>query len=317
MASDGTEVFYVPEFDVTGDGPRANPIAAATLPSDLDPKGVHVSVMYHYGRNCWHLETEYASIQKATHYEPGSLQSVIERFEKLTSCKLPPIRVNETGYGVFDAASGTLLHNPWRLVDGGVYLRQREGYPPQRYLSKLPDAGEPATASVVLLYDDDTHDRFWDEPARFFTAKDWDGLSLIKIGACAISPRTVFHITPASNVASIKRDGLVPAAGPRCAGLEDQTPAVHCYVGINTVEEALQIRLDEAFGLNVPLALLAIEPPDGTTVTGREVALPYSIDPASIQVVTHDADVLLRTGRSPLNTADPEASPERARPRPR
>jgi len=74
--------------------------------------------------------------------------------------------------------------------------------------------------------------------------------------------RTLFHVTPLSNVASILKNGLLPQLGERSQQLEDEKEGVFMFSDYESCEHALWNWLGEEFEeLEEELMTLKIELP--------------------------------------------------------
>jgi len=102
-----------------------------------------------------------------------------------------------------------------------------------------------------------------------------------------------YHITPAENLPSISRDGLVPAIGPRSKELGERVSAVYLFPSIESMEDALANWLGDAFDEDVVLALLAVDVDERQCIhTGAdyEVSLQHTVDPMYLRLLEADVD---------------------------
>lgn len=102
-----------------------------------------------------------------------------------------------------------------------------------------------------------------------------------------------FHVTPATNLPGILKDGLRPSRGPRSTSVEssEDEPLIFAFEDLASVEDALMNWLGDAFD-DEPLALLALHPDQApiSTAAGYEVAFKCPIPPSKIQVLSCDLD---------------------------
>jgi hypothetical protein len=60
--------------------------------------------------------------------------------------------------------------------------------------------------------------------------------------------RKVWHITPASNLPSIMKSGLVPAIGPRSKSINEKKKAIYAFPDGLSLTDAMTNWLDDALG---------------------------------------------------------------------
>ena len=107
--------------------------------------------------------------------------------------------------------------------------------------------------------------------------------------------RTMFHVTPESNVDSILEQGLKPAIGRRSQELGESNPAIFLFVDVEAVENALSNWLGELFDDDQPLSLLMVDVEglsfvevDG--VAGFEAHATLPLEPSRLTLVSRDLD---------------------------
>lgn len=101
----------------------------------------------------------------------------------------------------------------------------------------------------------------------------------------------LYHLTPAGNLARIKREGLVPGRGPRSRRLGEEHPAIYLFVSREDVDQALLGWLGEEME-ETRLALLEIRLPQDIPLrrVAFEVQVSASIPPEAIRVLSSDYD---------------------------
>lgn len=101
-----------------------------------------------------------------------------------------------------------------------------------------------------------------------------------------------FHVTAASNLPSIQRDGLIPSIGPRSKECGETQPAIYLFGRLEDVENALMNWMGEIFPDTDRVAVLAV-PSDQISPTpsaSYEVVVPHAIPASMIRVLMTDAD---------------------------
>lgn len=68
----------------------------------------------------------------------------------------------------------------------------------------------------------------------------------------------LYHLTPASNVPAILREGLVPQIGERSALVGETVPAIFCFADLRELEDALTNWMADYFDEEEPLSLLRV-----------------------------------------------------------
>jgi len=71
--------------------------------------------------------------------------------------------------------------------------------------------------------------------------------------------RTVFHVTPARNLARIQSEGLLPRVGARSKRLGEKVPAVFVFPNVGDLDTAMDQWLFDEFSEGTRLALLRVE----------------------------------------------------------
>lgn len=106
--------------------------------------------------------------------------------------------------------------------------------------------------------------------------------------------RVFYHVTPARNVKSIQKKGLVPAIGDRSSELGETEKAIYLFADLTDVEDAVMNWLGDAFDEDETLALLRVELPDGITAqkTPLEWVVRDPIPASAVTVITRDLDDL-------------------------
>ncbi len=112
----------------------------------------------------------------------------------------------------------------------------------------------------------------------------------------------LFHVTPASKLDSILRQGLVPGIGPRARMLGEPRPAVYFFTSLEALEDGLGNWLGEQFSEDEPLALLAVAASSITglrvaTQAGFEASAEAAVPAEALTVVTADLDGLADLGQ--------------------
>lgn len=73
---------------------------------------------------------------------------------------------------------------------------------------------------------------------------------------------TVYHVTPDSNLPSIKQQGLIPQLGPNASELGEQHPAIWLFPTRDDAVTAVETWLGDQFGEDTPASLLTLKVPD-------------------------------------------------------
>jgi hypothetical protein len=192
-----------------GAWPRREPnlplVAGARLFIGDPDKECCLSVIYHFGRSAWHLQTEYVHKQMATRYEADTLAGALLTFERRVGVTLPPIKVMEPGVGIYVAQGGECT-NPWALQDGMLYSVTDKKGKVNRYLAKVNSEGVTRVASMREDGPDllDTED-----PRKFFTTEQWMSLTPIDPESAKMNIRTDnAPINPQTNRNSLADEAL-------------------------------------------------------------------------------------------------------------
>lgn len=101
----------------------------------------------------------------------------------------------------------------------------------------------------------------------------------------------LYHLTPASSIPSILREGLVPQIGERSALVGETAPAIYCFADLRELEDALTNWMAEYFDEDEPLSLLRFVASSDTTYgegAGYEVVVTSPIPAASLAVLYED-----------------------------
>lgn len=119
----------------------------------------------------------------------------------------------------------------------------------------------------------------------------WVALSADQVEIVAHNIARHFHVTPASNLPSIQRQGLLPRIGERSAQLAEPIPAIYLFATEDAVADACQNWLGDCFGEDVALAVLAVEidasAPRGAGA-GYEAVISEAISPDAISLLSDD-----------------------------
>lgn len=127
--------------------------------------------------------------------------------------------------------------------------------------------------------------------------------------------RTLYHVTPATNLAAIEREGLRPSIGARSGLIKELDRAIYCFPTLDAVDSGLGSWLGEEFDEDGALALLRIDLPANrepyTIEVAFEVQVHISIPPEAITVLSRDygmdraADAATRSLAEKLGRAEP------------
>lgn len=115
------------------------------------------------------------------------------------------------------------------------------------------------------------------------------------ISAITTPPALLFHVTPASKVAAILKEGLLPKIGERSRAAGEMMAAVYLFSSMEAVENACMNWLADAFDEDEQLALLAVNPTDAIApVPGCEweTVSTAPIPPEALRVLADDLDEL-------------------------
>jgi len=98
------------------------------------------------------------------------------------------------------------------------------------------------------------------------------------------------HVTPRTNLPSIRLNGLVPQAGPRASQLNEQ-PGIWLFPDWQALDDAQW--LWDLFPEDEALAIIAVDLgacPHVPTEVGYEVVIRHQIAPAAIAVLCEDVE---------------------------
>ena len=104
----------------------------------------------------------------------------------------------------------------------------------------------------------------------------------------------MYHVTPATNLDAVMRDGLIPHMGLRSRQLGEAQPAVYLFPTINDVTNAVANWFGECFHDEIDLVLLFVQFDAATmkpTFQNDEHSWEWicsrRIDPSTIRIVPH------------------------------
>lgn len=114
---------------------------------------------------------------------------------------------------------------------------------------------------------------------------------LTPIWETSTTPLMLYHLTPARNLPSIMRDGLVPQIGARAKLIGEPTPGIYLFNSVEEAEDAMMNWFGDQFDEEIPIALLAVTVPEGATEiagAGYERILTSPVLPTEIKVLNPD-----------------------------
>lgn len=116
---------------------------------------------------------------------------------------------------------------------------------------------------------------------------------LFKFSPIEVTESLYYHVTPAKNVPSIMKNGLVPKIGTRSANFGEADKHVYLFPSKDEMETAMMNWLGDEFDEDEPLAVLAVEVDDNDDTVDRAVDGPTweylsvnPIDPKNISVLS-------------------------------
>jgi hypothetical protein len=106
-------------------------------------------------------------------------------------------------------------------------------------------------------------------------------------------PDLAYHVTPATNLSSILKDGLRPSIGERSKRLGETRPAVYLFTRPEALEDALVNWLGEAFDDETTLSILRVDL-NGLTISdssaGYELVCLEGIPSSALSIAVEDLD---------------------------
>lgn len=103
--------------------------------------------------------------------------------------------------------------------------------------------------------------------------------------------RRYYHVTPASNLASIAARGLLPHIGPRSQILGEKHQAIYLFATRKDAEDAVSSWFDQVLSPDEPLALIAVnlDPAFPLTQSVDWERISFNpVPPGALDVITTD-----------------------------
>ncbi len=98
-----------------------------------------------------------------------------------------------------------------------------------------------------------------------------------------------YHVTPTRNIPRIMQQGLVPKTGMRARLLSEPAAGIYLFPSVADAENAIENWLGDQFGETVPLALLEVKIPPGSTFipcADYEIIVANPIPPENITIIS-------------------------------
>ena len=127
-----------------------------------------------------------------------------------------------------------------------------------------------------------------------------------------MSQRRLYHVTPARNLDSITRHGLVPQVGERSMAAGESSKASYFFPSVEALEHGLTNWLGDQFPDEEQLALLTVDVTVGharpTPNAAYEASVIHVVPPVAINIVCKDLD-FVRDLRARLRDANKGPTP--------